>query len=213
MKTQNKILVGSIVITTISTSATVYNYNKIKDMKNENNKLNDRIENQLKNSKYTDIDTTYEDIKEINKKNVNLILYEAHSKGYSTTISDNRFIETIVKLDTSYKYTVTFDMSHSEVYKSGDRYIVSIDLSDIKLDTITIAPSNISYDLNLLNRWKGVTQADLTEAIIEKSCSDIEAKVNEDYENNSTLIQSRAKDKITALYKGLPVDVIFVGGE
>ena len=213
MKTQNKILVGSIVITTISTSATVYNYNKIKDMKNENNKLNDRIENQLKNSKYTDIDTTYEDIKEINKKNVNLIVYEAHSKGYSTTISDNRFIETIVKLDTSYKYTVTFDMSHAEVYKSGDRYVVSIDLSDIKLDTITIAPSNISYDLNLLNRWKGVTQADLTEAIIEKSCSDIEAKVNEDYENNSTLIQSRSKDKITALYKGLPVDVIFVGGE
>lgn len=213
MQYKDKIIVGGVVITSLLTSSTIYNYNKLNNIKNENNKLREQIENNIKNKniKYKDIDTTYSEIIEINKKNTNLIIYEAKAKEYSTTISDNKLIESKVTLNTSYKYTVTIDLSRAELGKVGDRYTIYVDLEDIKLDTITINPSIITYDINWLNQFKGSSQAELTQDIMNKTYADIDRVVHKDYKEQRDIIESRAKDKITSIYRGLDVDIIFTG--
>lgn len=212
MKNKTKCkLIGGATIVTVATTSVLYTTNKINNLKEENAKLQSQIEVNEKMEKVEVIDTTFEELKEINAKNTKLIVYEAEVKGYSKTIKDDALIDLEARLDTSYSYMATIDLSTSKIIHSDGRYMVLVDLSNIYLDKISIAPMDVSYDLNWLNRWKGKTQAELTGTIISLATDDIETHVNNDYLNNIGLIEARAKSKIYSIYSGIPVEVIFTG--
>ena len=211
MKTKTVVISG-LTITALATSTGAYYNHKIHSLSEYAKSLKCQLEDVDRESKYDTKDTTYKEILEINKKNVNLLVYEAQSQGYSKTIIDTKLVPVEMTLSTKYSYQATIDMKNVEVYPSNDRYVVTVDLSNLELSDINIEPANISYDLNLLNRWKGKTISDMTSSIITQSSEDIEKYVLQDYQVKRDLIESRAKDKISQLYKGLPVDVVFVGG-
>lgn len=211
MKTKTVIISG-VTITALATTAGAYSSYKINYLKQYNNELKAQLED-AERSIYNTKQTVYKEILEINRKNVNLLVYEAQSKGYTKTIVHDSFIPVEMTLNTKYSYQAIIDLKDVEVYPSNDRYIITVDLSTIELSDINIEPADISYDLNMFNRWKGQTISDMTSSIIMQSSEDIEKHVKLDYKSKQDLIQSRAKDKITQLYKGLPVDVVFVGGK
>lgn len=204
-------VIGGVTIATMIASPFIYLKKKIIDMVNEINRLESQVE---ANEKYEDVDildTTYEDLKEINAKNTKLIIYEAEAKGFSKTIKDDALIDLEAQLNTSYSYLTTLDLTTSKIINTEGKYIVIVDLSQIKLDKVSIEPMNIEYDLNWLNRWKGKTQAELTSTIIELSSQDIERHVNRDFKENKDLIYAKAKSKIYSIYSGIPCEIVFTG--
>lgn len=209
-KTKYKLIGGATVVTVATTSVLVTN-NKINKLEEENTKLKSQIEVQERDENLEILNTTFEELKEINAKCTKLVIYEAEAKGYSKTIKDDALIDLEARLDTSYSYYSTIDLSEAKILRSDDKIIVVIDLSQIKLGDISIAPMDIKYDLNWFNRWKGKTQAELTGSIIALASDDIERHVNKDFNENINLIQARAKSKIYSLYTGIPVEVIFTG--
>ena len=209
-KTKCKLIGGATVVTVATTSVLVTN-NKINKLEEENTKLKSQIEVQERDENLDILNTTFEELKEINAKCTKLVVYEAEAKGYSKTIKDDALIDLEARLDTSYSYYSTIDLSEAKILRSDDKIIVVIDLSQIKLGDISIAPMDIKYDLNWFNRWKGKTQAELTGSIIALASDDIERHVNKDFNENINLIQARAKSKIYSLYTGIPVEVIFTG--
>lgn len=209
-KTKCKLIGGATVVTVATTSALVTN-NKINKLEEENTKLKSQIEVQERDENLDILNTTFEELKEINAKCTKLVIYEAEAKGYSKTIKDDALIDLEARLDTSYSYYSTIDLSEAKILRSNDKIMVVIDLSQIKLGDISIAPMDIKYDLNWLNRFKGKTQAELTGTIIALASDDIERHVNKDFNENINLIQARAKSKIYSLYTGIPVEVIFTG--
>ena len=209
-KTKCKLIGGATVVTVATTSVLVTN-NKINKLEEENIKLKSQIEVQERDKNLEILNTTFEELKEINAKCTKLVVYEAEAKGYSKTIKDDALIDLEARLDTSYSYYSTIDLSEAKILRSDDKIMVVIDLSQIKLGDISIAPMDIKYDLNWFNRWKGKTQAELTGSIIALASDDIERHVNKDFNENINLIQARAKSKIYSLYSGIPVEVIFTG--
>lgn len=209
-KTKCKLIGGATVVTVATTSVLVTN-NKINKLEEENIKLKSQIEVQKRDENLDILNTTFEELKEINAKCTKLVIYEAEAKGYSKTIKDDALIDLEARLDTSYSYYSTIDLSEAKILRSDDKIIVVIDLSQIKLGDISIAPMDIKYDLNWFNRWKGKTQAELTGSIIALASDDIERHVNKDFNENINLIQARAKSKIYSIYSGIPVEVIFTG--
>lgn len=209
-KTKCKLIGGATVVTVATTSVLVTN-NKINKLEEENTKLKSQIEVQERDENLEILNTTFEELKEINAKCTKLVIYEAEAKGYSKTIKDDALIDLEARLDTSYSYYSTIDLSEAKILRSDDKIIVVIDLSQIKLGDISIAPMDIKYDLNWFNRWKGKTQAELTGSIIALASDDIERHVNKDFNENINLIQARAKSKIYSIYSGISVEVIFTG--
>lgn len=209
-KTKCKLIGGATVVTVATTSVLVTN-NKINKLEEENIKLKSQIEVQERDENLEILNTTFEELKEINAKCTKLVVYEAEAKGYSKTIKDDALIDLEARLDTSYSYYSTIDLSEAKILRSNDKIMVVIDLSQIKLGDISIAPMDIKYDLNWFNRWKGKTQAELTGSIIALASDDIERHVNKDFNENINLIQARAKSKIYSLYSGISVEVIFTG--
>ena len=209
-KTKYKLISGATVVTVATTSALVTN-NKINKLEEENVRLKSQIEMQERDENLEILNTTFEELKEINAKCTKLVVYEAEAKGYSKTIKDDALIDLEARLNTSYSYYSTIDLSEAKILRSSDKIIVVVDLSLIKLGDISIAPMDIKYDLNWLNRFKGKTQAELTGTIIALASDDIESHVNKDFNENLSLIQARAKNKIFNLYTGIPVEVIFTG--
>jgi hypothetical protein len=207
---RNKAIGGAVVVS-MATTSSIYTVNKINNLKEENSRLQSQIDVNEKKAKAEVVDTTFEALKEINAKNTKLIIYEAESKGYSKTIKNDALIDMQATLNTSYSYMATIDLSTSKIVHAKGHYMVIVDLSNIKLDTISIGPMDIKYDLNLLNRWKGKTQSELTGAILTLATEDIEAHVNDDFTSNINLIKARVKTKIYSIYAGIPVEVIFTG--
>ena len=209
-KTKCKLISGATVVTVATTSVLVTN-NKINKLEEENTKLKSQIEVQERDENLEILNTTFEELKEINAKCTKLVIYEAEAKGYSKTIKNDALIDLEARLDTSYSYYSTIDLSEAKILRSDDKIMVVVDLSQIKLGDISIAPMDIKYDLNWFNRWKGKTQAELTGSIIALASDDIERHVNKDFNENINLIQARAKSKIYSLYSGIPVEVTFTG--
>jgi hypothetical protein len=209
MKIKTKIIL-STTLSTILASTSILTYTRIRHLNNQNDRLKAELKDTKDEQKYLTLDKVYEDLQEINKKNVNLIVYEAKSNNYKRTLTDNKFVESQLTLTTKYSYYVTLDLSKTIIHKNLDSYLVFIDFDNIALTDINIEPMNIENNLNIWNRWKGVTISEMTSTAIKQSAKDIEELVLKDYESNKYLIEARTKEKIEKLYKGLPVKVIFV---
>lgn len=215
MKNKTKIIIATSTATVIAGSS-VITYHHLKSLNEQNKRLKIQLENLQDDSnieKYDALDTIYSKILEINRYNLDLIVYEGKAQEYHKTITDNRLIESKVRLSTSYSYIATIDLHDIEVKKCDDYFLVFVDISKIQLSDIIIDPMAIHNDLNVLNRWKGVTISEMTSSIMKQATSDIENHVKNDYSKNYRLIQNRAKEKVNSLYKGMPVKVIFVDGD
>ena len=209
MKIKTKIII-STTLSTILASTSILTYTRIKHLNNQNTRLKAELKDSKNEQKFLTLEKVYDDIQEINRKNMKLIVYEAKSNNYKRVMTDNKFVESQLTLTTSYNYQVTLDLSKTIIHKNLDTYLVFIDFDNIALTNINIEPMDIENDLNIWNRWKGITISEMTSTAIKQSAQDIEELVLKDYEGNKHLIEARTKEKIEKLYKGLPVKVIFV---
>jgi len=64
---RNKAIGGAVVVS-MATTSSIYTVNKINNLKEENSRLQSQIDVNEKKAKAEVIDTTFEDLKEINEK-------------------------------------------------------------------------------------------------------------------------------------------------
>lgn len=182
---------------------------KYKLLEKENNQLKQELEKTNKKDSNIYYETTVEDIKEINRKNVNLILYESDYTKYNTKLNDDSLFGINASINTKFKYDVVIDLSKASVDKIGDKIVVTINKSDIKLHGIEIKKVNIVYDLNIFTQLRGNKIVDIESEILVKTYDDIERLVNKDYKLNKELYELRLIEKLEKIYP-FNVDVIVI---
>lgn len=182
---------------------------KYKLLEKENNQLKQELEKTNKKDSNIYYETTVEDIKEINRKNVNLILYESDYTKYNTKLNDDSLFGINASINTKFKYDVVIDLSKASVDKIGDKIVVTINKSDIKLHDIEVKKVNIVYDLNIFTQLRGNKIVDIESEILVKTYDDIERLVNKDYKLNKELYELRLIEKLEKIYP-FNVDVIVI---
>ena len=182
---------------------------KYKLLEKENNQLKQELEKTNKKDSNIYYETTVEDIKEINRKNVNLILYESDYTKYNTKLNDDSLFGINASINTKFKYDVVIDLSKASVDKIGDKIVVTINKSDIKLHDIEVKKVNIVYDLNIFTQLRGNKIVDIESEILVKTYDDIDRLVNKDYKLNKELYELRLIEKLEKIYP-FDVDVIVI---
>ena len=182
---------------------------KYKLLEKENNQLKQELEKTNKKDSNISYETTVEDIKEINRKNVNLILYESDYTKYNAKLNDDSLFGINASINTKFKYDVVIDLSKASVDKIGDKIVVTINKSDIKLHDIEVKKVNIVYDLNIFTQLRGNKIVDIESEILVKTYDDIERLVNKDYKLNKELYELRLIEKLEKIYP-FNVDVIVI---
>lgn len=182
---------------------------KYKLLEKENNQLKQELEKTNKKDSNISYETIIEDIKEINRKNVNLILYESDYTKYNTKLNDDSLFGINASINTKFKYDVVIDLSKASVDKIGDKIVVTINKSDIKLHDIEVKKVNIVYDLNIFTQLRGNKIVDIESEILVKTYDDIDRLVNKDYKLNKELYELRLIEKLEKIYP-FDVDVIVI---
>ena len=182
---------------------------KYKLLEKENNQLKQELEKTNKKDSNISYETTVEDIKEINRKNVNLILYESDYTKYNTKLNDDSLFGINASINTKFKYDVVIDLSKASVDKIGDKIVVTINKSDIKLHDIEVKKVNIVYDLNIFTQLRGNKIVDIESEILVKTYDDIDRLVNKDYKLNKELYELRLIEKLEKIYP-FNVDIIVI---
>jgi len=193
------VLVGSMVVTGYSTA-------KMKYVEHENNKLKKEMESKV--DKPIVYNITVEDIEEINRKNVELIVFESGFSEYSMDIEDNTIFGINSQIKANFRYLVTIDMSKSKISTSNDMILVHVDLDDIKLKEIVITQPNISYDTNFITRLRGKKIIELEAKMLTKVYDGIDKEVDKDFKSNKETYKLNLIDKLNKLYDSDHVKVI-----
>ena len=207
MKSTKVKLIVPVLTGTIIVSG--YTGIKYKLLEKENNQLKHELEKTNKKDSNISYETTVEDIKEINRKNVNLILYESDYTKYNTKLNDDSLFGINASINTKFKYDVVIDLSKASVDKIGDKIVVTINKSDIKLHDIEVKKVNIVYDLNIFTQLRGNKIVDIESEILVKTYDDIDRLVNKDYKLNKELYELRLIEKLEKIYP-FDVDVIVI---
>lgn len=162
------------------------------------------------NNKYSVSNKTVDEIKEINKKNIDLIVFESDYTDHSLSITDSGILNDIeATTDTEFKYTVTTDLSKCKVTSTNDKIFVHIKEKDIKLKDITINETNISYDTNIFTNLQGKRLIDLESVVIKETYNNIQREVSKQYKLNKELYKLNLSDKLNRLYDSDNVTVLF----
>ena len=180
-----------------------YGYSKYKVLETENNQLKQKLDNN-KNNNDISYKTSVDEIKEINNKNINLILYESNFTNYNVNLDDYTFFGIDADVNTKFKFNVVIDLSKAEINNHKDKIIVNINKEDIKLNTIEIDRVKIDYHLNIINQFRGNRIVELESEILTKTYDEIERIVTKEYKLNKELYQLRLIEKLNKLY---PQDV------
>ena len=180
-----------------------YGYIKYKTLETENNQLKQKLDND-KNDNNISYKTSVDEIKEINNKNINLILYESNFTNYNASLDDCTFFGIDAEVNTKFKFNVVIDLSKAEINNHKDKIIVNINKEDIKLNTIEIDRVKIDYHLNIINQFRGNRIVELESEILTKTYDEIERIVTKEYKLNKELYQLRLMEKLDKLY---PQDV------
>ena len=207
MKSTKVKLIVPVLTGTIIVSG--YTGIKYKLLEKENNQLKQELEKTNKKDSNISYETTVEDIKEINRKNVNLILYESDYTKYNTKLNDDSLFGINASINTKFKYDVVIDLSKASVDKIGDKIVVTINKSDIKLHDVEVKKVNIVYDLNIFTQLRGNKIVDIESEILVKTYDDIDRLVNKDYKLNKELYELRLIEKLEKIYP-FNVDVIVI---
>ena len=180
-----------------------YGYSKYKALETENNQLKQKLDNN-KNDNDISYKTSVDEIKEINNKNINLILYESDFTNYNASLDDYTFFGIDADVNTKFKFNVVIDLSKAETNIHKDKIMVNINKEDIKLNTIEIDRVKIDYHLNIINQFRGNRIVELESEIMTKTYDEIERIVTKEYKLNKELYQLRLIEKLNKLY---PQDV------
>ena len=180
-----------------------YGYSKYKILETENNQLKQKLDKD-KNDNNISYKTSVDEIKEINNKNINLILYESDFTNYNASLDDYTFFGIDADVNTKFKFNVVIDLSKVEINNHKDKIIVNINKEDIKLNTIEIDRVKIDYHLNIINQFRGNRIVELESEILTKTYDEIERIVTKEYKLNKELYQLRLIEKLNKLY---PQDV------
>ena len=180
-----------------------YGYSKYKILETENNQLKQKLDND-KNDNDISYKTSVDEIKEINNKNINLILYESNFTNYNASLDDYTFFGIDADVNTKFKFNVVIDLTKAKINNHKDKIIVNINKEDIKLNTIEIDRVKIDYHLNIINQFRGNRIVELESEILTKTYDEIERIVTKEYKLNKELYQLRLIEKLNKLY---PQDV------
>ena len=208
MKLRNKVIVPVLTGTIIFSGYGILKYKMIED---ENVQLKNELEKNKNNNSNNKVSyiTTVDEIKEINSNNIDLVLYESDYTNYETVLDDTTLFGINANIKTKFKYDVVINLSKAKVDKNGNKIIVKINESDIRIHEIEIGKIDISYDLNIFTRFRGEKITEIETDILMNTYSNIDRLVNKDYILNKELYKLRLIEKLEKLYP-FDVDVIFI---
>lgn len=210
MKLKTKALIGTAVAGTLTMGSFIV---KAQISSNETT-IKDPEKMTVKEKEYQVNAKSIGEIEEINKKNIDLVVYESDKTDYSTSIKDEGlFLDIIVDAKTKFNFLVTMDLRKVELTKAKDKILVSINPLDIKLKTVSIDKPTLEYDTSILTRMQGQRLIDLESATITKVYDDINAECKKEFNLNQELYKKNLKYKLEKLYDCDNVIIIFEEGK
>ena len=192
------VVIGSITVTGVSTI-------RMKMVQHENAKLKDKLERKIEAP--VAYKTSIEDIQEINRKNVDMIVYESGYSDYELVLQDNGMFGINTKLKTKFKYIVTVDMSRAKIMTVNDTILVNVDLEDIHLKEVVVKEPKLNYDTNFLTRFRGQHIINLEASMIAKCYEEIDEVVNKDFKENQNQFKLNLINKLNKIYDSNNVKV------
>lgn len=194
-----------ILIGVLSVSS--YSAFRIKTLEIENKSLKTKIDE--KDSKSSDYKVTVGDIKEINKDNIDLIVYESDYVDYRLNSNDDTFMIGIdASVTTRFKYKVVTDLSKCKISKTNDLILVHVKEKDLKLKEIIVERPDLEYDTNIISGLRGTKIIETEGDLLIKSYKDIDRIVNREYKLNKELFKMNLISKMEKLYNSQDVKVI-----
>ena len=208
MKLRNKVIVPVLTGTIIFSGYGILKYKMIED---ENVQLKNELEKNKNNNSNNKVSyiTTVDEIKEINSNNIDLVLYESDYTNYETVLDDATLFGINANIKTKFKYDVVINLSKAKVDKNGNKIIVKINESDIRIHEIEIGKIDISYDLNIFTRFRGEKITEIETGILMNTYSNIDRLVNKDYILNKELYKLRLIEKLEKVYP-FDVNIVFI---
>lgn len=200
MKNNIKIIAGTILATTIGTTVV------LKGVEQKTPELNHDINENpvIMKTEQKETQSAYDKVKEINKDNVKLIVFESSEAIYERTLKADEWIDVNSKLTTHYSYNAVIDLSMAAtVYEIRGITYVEIDTSKINIGTIKIAEPTIKTDINFWTQFKGKTIEENTNQLVVLSYEHIDNIVSEQFDKNYETMVKNTKEKIRGLYEGL----------
>lgn len=205
---RNRFIVIPVIASTIATAG--YSNFRINSLEKQNNALKNQLEDQQQErDKYETINKTVDEIKEINAKNIDLVVFESNKTDYNLDVKDNGWFDLNANINTTFKYMVCADLSRCDISFTQDKVFVHVNPEDISLKEISISQPNITYDTNLVTRFQGKRLIDLEKEIICHAYDDIEKIVHKDYTLNEELFKMNLINKLNRLYNSTNVEVVF----
>lgn len=200
LKDNVKIIAGTILATTIGTTVV------LKGIEQKTPELNHDVNENpvIMKTEQKETQSAYDKVKEINKDNVKLIVFESSEAIYERTLKADEWIDVNSKLTTHYSYNAVIDLSMAAtVYEIRGITYVEIDTSKINIGTIKIAEPTIKTDINFWNQFKGKTIEENTNQLVVLSYEHIDNIVSEQFDKNYETMVKNTKEKIRGLYEGL----------
>lgn len=202
---KKRYIIVPILIGTMAISS--YTILKVKHLENENNNLKNELRNKQKTK--TEYKVSVDDIKEINKKNADLIIYETDYTNYNLESKDSTFLVGIdAKMRTKFKYKVGIDLSKSEISESNGNITVTVDSNNIQLKEIIVSRPKLTYDTNFVSAMRGNKIIDIEAEMIQKSYDDIEEIIHEEFSSNKEIFKMNLRDKLETIYKLDNVNIV-----
>lgn len=202
---KKRYIIVPILIGTITLSS--YSILKIKHLENENESLKSElgVEQKEKNVYKVSID----EIREINQKNADLIIYESDLTNYSLESKDSTFLVGIdAKMTTKFKYKVGIDLSKSEIKESNNEITVTVDSNNIQLKEIIVSRPKLEYNTNLFSSMRGNKIIEIESELLQKSYDDIEDLIHEEFTSNKEVFKSNLRYKLETIYDIENINII-----
>ena len=200
---KKKFIIVPLLVTALT--ATGYTTLRIKTLEKENESLKSA---QRENKNTVEYNKTVEEIREINKRNIDLIVFESDYAKFNLDIEDSRLLGIDANAYTEFKYLVATDLSKSDITTVKDRIIVHIDPDNIKLKEICTQKPKIKYNTNIITSLCGNRIAETEKSILTELYEGVEQEVNKDYVLNEELFKLNLIDKLERLYDSDNVSII-----
>ena len=193
-----------IVLSAVTASTLLVGGKELIKIQRENEELKQEL-------KYTSLENQshIEEVKEINKNNCKLLIYESTTGQYMKHLEEDSILPIKATLKTHYSYKAEFDLSTAKIMEIKDTTYVELDYSKIKLSSITIDQPTVETETNWITRFKGRTIAEITNQIINDSYEEIEQHIDDDFTNKTDTFKINLQNKVNQLYEGLNVIVIY----
>ena len=200
---KKKYIIVPLLVTALTTTG--YTTLKIKTLERENESLKSAQKENKDTVEYT---KTVEEIREINKRNIDLVVFESDYTKYSLDVEDNRLLGIDANATTEFKYLVVTDLSKSDITTIKDKIIVHIDPKSIQLKEICTQKPKINYNTNMITSLCGNRITEAEKNILTELYEGVKREVNKNYTLNEELFKLNLIDKLERLYNSDNVNII-----